>query len=137
MSLCQTVVSSLGEDQDTENWGSTQSIKVGLTAGDLGQIRVIIYVLKMCLHLVEQRMMSVIRICLSPTGSVIVLQWTRVVHSPLIMLQTPALLCHKDTHQGTKSPLLGACLSLCLDGNDGIRAPIIYSFHAWKSLIIV
>ena len=40
--------------------------------------------------------------------------WTR--HGWINMLMTPALLCHKDTAQGTQSPLLEgiSCPSLCL-----------------------
>ena len=44
----------------------------------------------------------------------------------IMMLLTPALLCHKDTVQGTQSFVM-KYLSLCL---HGIRAPVIYPFHS-------
>ena len=61
------MVSSL---QDEERGGGSSVNQCRPDGQVILAIRVIIYLLKMCLHLVEQRMMSVIRSCLLPTGSV-------------------------------------------------------------------
>ena len=47
----------------------------------------------------------------------------------------PAAVCHKEPARVSKAPYKGLCFSLVL--YDGIRAPIIWLFHAWKHIILM
>ena len=61
-----------------------------------------------------------------PAGYCALICWSWVV-------TTPALLCHRDTAQGTQSHLPGAFLAFrCVFMGQGLKV----SFHAWKGSIM-
>ena len=64
LNICQSQTRMVSSLQDEERGGLSSVNQCSPDGPVISAIRVIIYVLKMCLHLVEQRMMSVIRSCL-------------------------------------------------------------------------